>query len=165
MTRVDQPELIMPLYPPLLVCLRKIQAGLTQSLPEGRAFESRLRAFVAQKMCSKKVTLSSHGDEETSEGIAELVEALVGASKAEGDNKVSVKKGTLAHDLSKSQSAPLRQLAHVVFVSITRGVLAGDCEAAKTHVAGAASHLIAQYFQQKNSKIPSGLVDDFFVRD
>ena len=162
MTRVDQPELIMPLYPPLLVCLRKTQVGLTQSLPEGRAFESRLRTFVTQKMCSKKISLATHGDEDTSEGIAELVEALVGASTVDG--KVVVKKGTLVHDLSKSHSAPLRQLAHVVFVSICRGVLAGDCTAAKTHMASAVSYLCSQYFQQKNSKIPSALVDDIFNR-
>ncbi len=161
MLRIEKPELIMPLFSPLLGCLRKIQGGLTQSLAEGKAFEARLRTFVAQKMCSKKISLVANGDEETSEGIADLVSSLIGDSK---DSKNLVRRGTLLYDLSRSSSAPLRQLSQAVFLSVSRAVLHGDCEDAKQTICTGMGSLITQYFTKKNSKIPTAMIDDFASR-
>ena len=64
LNRVDSAELLMPILPPLLVCVRKLQTGLIQSLQEGRAFEERLRVYIESKFCKKRMSLVTEGDKE-----------------------------------------------------------------------------------------------------
>ena len=69
LNRVDSAELLVPIFPPLLVCVRKLQTGLIQNLHEGRAFEERLRTYIEGKFCKKRFSLIGEGDEEVEEGV------------------------------------------------------------------------------------------------
>jgi len=148
LSRIESAELLMPLLSPLLLCLRKIQTGLTQSLSEGRAFESRLRGFLDQRICRKKFVLSHFGDEETKEGIAEMVSGLC---------------AQLRVDL-QCPFAPMRQIAAVALICLSRSTIGGDCVAAKQGLGQFMSELLLSYFQHKKSRLTSAIFEEHFSR-
>jgi len=148
LSRIETAELLMPLLSPLLLCLRKIQTGLTQSLAEGRAFESRLRGFIDQRICRKKFVLSHFGDEETKEGIADMVSGLCAQ----------------LHVDIQCPFAPMRQIAAVALVCVSRSTIGGDCAAAKHTLGQFTSELLQSYFQHKKSRLTSAVFEEHFSR-
>ncbi len=144
LARVELPELLVPLLPPLLMCARNVQTGLTSSLAEGRAFESRLRGVIDQRICKKKFALSHFGDKETEEGILEMVNGLCTQLNVDID----------------SPSPSLRQLAQRTLLSLTRGVGLGDCDAAKDALGNTHKQLIHKYFYHKKSRIGAAMFDE-----
>ena len=149
LNRVDSAELLVPIFPPLLVCVRKLQTGLIQNLHEGRAFEERLRTFIEGKLCKKRFSLIGEGDEEVEEGISELIQGLC---------------VSLSADVTSAVSVPLRRMAQTVLLCFTRAVLGGDVEAAKESLGHCYTALCRLYFSKKNSRVNSQLFDEVVAR-
>ena len=148
LARIEIPELLVPLLPPLLTCARKVQTGLTSSLAEGRTFESRLRSVIDQRVCRKKFALSHYGDAETEEGIMEMVSDLCRIVKTDMANA----------------SAPLRQLAQRVLMCLTRSISLGDCIGAKVTIGETHRELMAEFFSRKKARVGATLFDETVQR-
>ncbi len=148
LTRVEAPELLMPLLSPLMLCLRRIQAGLTQNLAEGRAFESRLRGFLDQRICRKHFVLSHFGDKETEEGIYDMVTSL---------------SAQIRIDL-QSPYPSLRQMASVALLSLSRSTIGGDCVNAKQAIGQFIMQLLESYFKHKKSRLTAAIFEEHFNR-
>ena len=148
LTRIESPELLVPLLPPLLTCLRRIQTGLTQSLAEGRSFESRLRGFIDVRICKKRFVLNHFGDKETDEGIAEMVDGLC----------------SQLHPDLQCPFAPMRQMAGIVLLSISRATIGGDCDDAKKIIGNFMAELLADFFKLKKSRLAMSIFDDNLSR-
>ena len=62
--RIEAPELLLPLFAPLLRALRRLQAPGARQLQEARALEQRVRALLEQRLCKKKLAFDPAGDDE-----------------------------------------------------------------------------------------------------
>jgi hypothetical protein len=146
--RLEAPELLLRLFHPLLTCIRKIQSGLTQSLQEGRTFETRLRQFMEQRVSKKKFRLKHFGDSETEEGIKETLDILIEPLMADYG----------------STAIQLRRLSHNCLLCLTRASLGGDSESVKDKVGDYTNSLLKPYFEKKNSRINSSLFEELIAR-
>jgi hypothetical protein len=148
LVKADSAELLMPLLPPLLVCVRRLQSGLAQNLQEGQAFEERLRSFIETRLAKKHFVLLAEGDVEVEEGVVQLVLRVCDGLKI---------------DLTCS-SMPMRRMAQAVLLCVTRACAGSDVPAAQTVLAECVKSLLSLYFSKKNARLSSALFDEFVTR-
>jgi hypothetical protein len=147
--KCDKSEQLLPMFLPLLICLRKVQSStFTQSLQEGRAFEQRLRILISEKLNQKRFHLISEGNMEDDEGLLIQVELLL---KENFKSLTSILLNT-------------RQLALANILSISRSIISGDSLSCKELLSKQLVKAFENFSSKKNSRINPKLFDEMLTR-
>lgn len=162
LSRNEDPETILPMFSPFLKCYSKVfGSSIIQNIEEGRNFTQKLKVLIESKLNKSKLRLPKEGDDASHKSEDISTDSPVAKDNITAyfvDALQSVSKYLRVKD------ANIRNLAAQSFFCLARKILSGNFEDLKKALQVIVDGLFTVYYQKKNSRVSTSLLDELLSR-